>query len=156
MPSSESVNDETVATSAQAQEAGRDATSARVAVGRAIRADERRVSNDAPEREAEIRARVRVEREPWPFDTFAPAMDRDLVLSDIGYLLDALDREREALRELREAMGAEIGHATETMTWNNAHLSSFSAAERNTELTTIRMRLQALLHPEDASEGGKA
>lgn len=56
-------------------------------------------------REAEIRERVRVEREPWPFDGHEqPAMDRALVLDDIAYLLSALDSERGRVRELEAAL----------------------------------------------------
>lgn len=97
-------------------------------------------------REAEIRERVRVEREPWPFDGHEqPAMDRALVLDDIAYLLSALDSEREARRELEKAARDAVVALDDLGACNDADCS---------EVNCLRAlpRLRALLTTEDSNK----
>lgn len=87
------------------------------------------MTNDVPDREAEIRAWVGM---PWT-DGRATTADRH-----IRTLLDALDREREAGEDLLREYEREAAE----------HGFPFNFA-----LRAAHARFRALLHPEDASEG---
>ena len=86
--------------------------------------------SNAPEREAEARRRIAV-------------CAQEFEATAVRDLLAALDQERAALRELREA-------AEEAASWLWARGVS---ADGFTEDSRHADRLRVLLHPDDASEG---